>query len=271
MIPKSTIAFSLQPSIHNQKKSTSKFMSLNTFESSSYTADSMSTATSLSPPLDGITPIQQFEPVLNTQAATSFIIIAIVFTLLQLRISAVSSAAKRRSTALEELRKIESLQLFTPDGIEDQVSKAKLEYETALRNELDLRTIIPGVRIVAPNDPKRDAKERANAKRFLGWTDDEEILFFGTDDDDDDNVVTPSLQLLEKNANRNSIQQQDENNGPGLSNTSKLILGGVALMLIIYGLGLTFLDPMLADQVFTTVGGSPPSDMPLSSWSYVGT
>ncbi len=96
-------------------------MSVNTFEPS-YVADST---------LDGITPIQQFEPVLNTPAATSFIIISIVFTLLQLRINAVSSAAKRRSTALEELRKIESLQLSEPDGIEDQVNKAKLEYENA--------------------------------------------------------------------------------------------------------------------------------------------
>jgi len=239
-------------------------MSVNMIEPSYVVEDSMSTATSL----DGITPIQQFEPVLNTQAATSFIIIAIVFTLLQLRINAVSSAAKRRSTALEELRKIESLQLSEPDGIEDQGNKAKLEYENALRNELDLRTIIPGVRIVAPNDPKRDAEERANAKRFLGWTDDE----FGiTDDDDDNNVITPSLQLLEKNANGNSFQQQDENNGPGLSNSSKLILGGVASTLILLLIGLTFLDPMLADQVFTAIEGSPPSDMPLSSWSYVGT
>lgn len=268
MIPKSTIAFSLQPSIHIRRISTSKFMSVNMIEPSYVVADadSMSTATSL----DGITPIQQFEPVLNIQAATSFIIIAIVFTLLQLRINAVSSAAKRRSTALEELRKIESLQLSEPDGIEDQVNKAKLEYETALRNELDLRTIIPGVRIVAPNDPKRDAEERANAKRFLGWTDDEEILFFGTDDDGDNNVITPSLQLLEKNANGN-IQQQDENNGPGISNSSKLILGGVASTLMLLLIGLTFLDPMLADQVFTAIEGSPPSDMPLSSWSHVGT
>ena len=256
MIPKSTIAFSLQPSIHIRRISTPNFMSVNTFEPS-YVADST---------LDGITPIQQFEPVLNTPAATSFIIIAIVFTLLQLRINAVSSAAKRRSTALEELRKIESLQLSEPDGIEDQVNKAKLEYETALRNELDLRTIIPGVRIVAPGDPKRDAEERANAMRFLGWTDDE----FGiTDDDDDNNVITPSLQLLEKNANGNSFQQQDEKNGPGLSNSSKLILGGVASTLILLLIGLTFLDPMLADQVFTAIEGSPPSDMPLSSWSYV--
>lgn len=240
-------------------------MSVNMIEPSYVVADadSMSTATSL----DGITPIQQFEPVLNIQAATSFIIIAIVFTLLQLRINAVSSAAKRRSTALEDLRKLESLQLSTPDGIEDQVNNAKLEYEDALRNELDLRTIIPGVRIVAPNDPKRDVEERANARRFLGWTDDE----FGiTDDDDDNNVITPSLQLLEKNDNENSIQQQDEING-GISNTSKLVLGGVASTLILLLIGLTFLDPMLADQVFTAIEGSPPSDMPLSSWSYVGT
>lgn len=210
----------------------------------------------------GITPIQQFEPVLNKQAATSFVIIAIVFTLLQLRINAVSNAAKRRSDSLEALRRIQSLQLSSDVSVrpsEEQVTKAKYLYETALIEELKLRTIIPGVRIVAPNDPKRDEEERANAKRFLGWENDD----FG-DDESGEVVDTPSLLLLEERR-RNNIQRDDESNS-GISNTAKVILLGVASMLLVLLYTLSF-DPMVADKIFTTLGGDPPSNMPLSSWS----
>ncbi|KAL7539334.1 hypothetical protein ACHAXR_009191 [Thalassiosira sp. AJA248-18] len=213
----------------------------------------------LSPP--GITPIQEFEPVLNMEAAASFVIIAIVFTLLQLRINAVSNASKRRSLALEALRKAESLQLSASDvGIEEQVTLAKEEYENALIDEMELRTIIPGVRIVAPNDPKRDEEERAAAKRFLGWGSEE----FG-DDPNDTDIGSNSLGLEVQESNRGRDAQQNESDS-GLSNSAKIILFGVASILIVLLWTLSF-DPMMADQImFTTVGGSPPSNMPLSSW-----
>eukprot|EP00581_Thalassiosira_minuscula_P016990 CAMPEP_0183715554 /NCGR_PEP_ID=MMETSP0737-20130205/9718_1 /TAXON_ID=385413 /ORGANISM="Thalassiosira miniscula, Strain CCMP1093" /LENGTH=285 /DNA_ID=CAMNT_0025944655 /DNA_START=109 /DNA_END=966 /DNA_ORIENTATION=+ len=223
-------------------------------------AGSASLPTSVPPP--GITPIQEFEPVLNVEAATSFAIIAIIFTLLQLRINAVSNAAKRRSSALEALRVTESLQLSASDvGVnpsdrptEEQVVLAKKEYEMALREEMDLRTILPGVRIVAPNDPKRDEEERAAAKRFLGWGDDE----FGYDPKED---ATDNNALGLEGGNSDA----EKNQTTGLSNSANLILLGVASMLSVLLLTLSF-DPMAADQVFTTLGGSPPSDLPLSSW-----
>lgn len=225
------------------------------------TSTSLTNAPEILPP-PGITPIQEFEPVLNVEAAASFAIIAVVFTLLQLRINAVSNAAKRRSLALEALRKAESLQLSASDvGIEasdrpteEQVINAKQEYENALREEMGLRTIIPGVRIVAPNDPKRDEEERAAAKRFLGWGSEE------FEDDPNENDVGGS-KTLEQSAG----VDQNSNVEGGLSNSAKLILGGVASMLIVLLWTLSF-DPMTADQVFTSVGGSPPSDLPLSSW-----
>ena len=55
-------------------------------------------------PSPGMDPVQSFEPVLNVQAASSFVFIAIVFAVLQLRINAVSRAAKRRTDALSALR-----------------------------------------------------------------------------------------------------------------------------------------------------------------------
>ncbi|EED94323.1 predicted protein [Thalassiosira pseudonana CCMP1335] len=205
----------------------------------------------------GITLIQEFDPIVNVPALSSFVIIAVVFTLLQIRINAVSGAAKRRSEALNALRKAESLQLSASDvGIDasdrptqNQVGIARDEYEKALRDELSLRTIIPGVRIVAPNDPKRDEEERAAAKRFLGWDSDE----FGDNEEDRNEIAA---KLSETNDN-------DQING--LSIGSTFLLAGVATMLLALLWTLSF-DPMTADGLFTTLGGSPPSELPLSSW-----
>lgn len=178
--------------------------------------------------LNGITPIREFEPIINVPAATAFLLIAVVFTLLQIRINAVSNAAKRRSRALEELRRVESLQLAgsddslkRPNGM--NVSLAREEYESALREELNLRKIIPGVRIVAPNDPKRDAEQRAAAKRFLGWD--------GNEFEDEDEIT-----------NSGGLQQ-GSNEVKELTGGAQFILFGVASTLILLLWTLSF-DPM---------------------------
>ncbi|KAL3774880.1 hypothetical protein ACHAW5_007298 [Stephanodiscus triporus] len=148
------------------------------FDPSHAATTTAAAAASATPP--GITQIQSFEPMLNVQAAASFAFIAIAFAVLRLRIIAVSNAARRRSAALSALRAAESAQLSDPTAGGDQVAtRARVEYESALREELSLRTIVPGVRIVAPNDPRRDEEERAAAKRFLGWGREE----FGDDDE----------------------------------------------------------------------------------------
>ena len=222
-----------------------------------YYADTASSAitTATSPP--GITSVQEFEPVLNIEAAASFTVIAIVFTLLQLRINAVSNAAKRRSSALEALRKAESLQLASDRPTEEQVLRAKNEYENALRDEMNLRMIIPGVRIVAPNDPKRDEEERANAKRFLGWGSEE----FGGELEESDEISNNAPRSQQSNGQVKKTEEE------GMSNSAKAILFGVATMLIVLLWTLSSdLESMIADQIFTSAGGSPPSDLPSSSW-----
>jgi hypothetical protein len=161
-----------------------------------------------------------------------------VFGLLQQRINSVSAAAKRRSEALESLRKVESLQLSVSDKdrpTEADVVRAKAAYESALKNELSLRTIIPGVRIVAPKDPKREEDERAAAKRFLGWGDED----FGDIDENDRNlsVRTQSIDPQQKEAE-------------GLSAGANVLLLLVATMLIAL-LWTLSLDPMTADKVLT--------------------
>jgi len=258
MVSKTITAFAVQPTFATHHPTTwctsnhdvgSKLFG--TSLDQSYVQQQTATVTSTPPPA-GITPIQQFEPVLNVEAAASFALIAIVFSLLLFRINSISNAALRRSAALEALRTAESLQLSASDTAkpsEEEVRVAKLAYANALKEELNLRTIIPGVRIVAPNDPKRDKEERAAAKRFLGWGSDE----FGDDLSEEDEVLQPSLQLLEQRRGEDSNVQGNEDDG-GLTNSAKLILAGVATMLIIL-LGTLSFDPMVADQVFTTVDG----------------
>ncbi|KAL3811515.1 hypothetical protein ACHAXA_000419 [Cyclostephanos tholiformis] len=187
----------------------------------------------------GIDPVRSFEPVLNVQAASSFVFIAIVFAVLQLRINAVSKAAKRRSDALLALRVAESVQLSDPTAGHPVVARARVEYENALREELGLRTIVPGVRIVAPNDPRRDEEERAAAKRFLGWEKED----FGDDYDEGGNIDNGSVEKSDKTA------RSDESGDVGLSVGAKFILFGVASMLIVLLWTLSF-DPMAANTIF---------------------
>lgn len=192
-----------------------------------------------------VTQIQEFEPIVNVPALSSFLIISVVFGLLQLRINSVSQATKRRSEALESLRKVESLQLSTSDvdrPTEDDVARAKAAYENALTDELNLRTIIPGVRIVAPNDPKRDEEERAAAKRFLGWTDED----LGIDEYEN--------EQSDQATSTNSQQKEAE----GLSNSANFILALVGSTLIALLWTLSF-DPMTASQALDAADQALPS------------
>jgi hypothetical protein len=187
-----------------------------------------------------------FEPVLNIEATVSFTIIAILFALLQYRINAVTNAATRRSTALVELRQAESLQLSNPTSDTNVViTRAKNEYESALRQELRLRTILPGVRIAAPNDAARSEEDRAAAKRFLGWKNED----FGYDVDAPTIDEKAGSSRVGNNNIISSVEKKEEI-GNGLSSGSKLILAGVASMLIVLLWTLSF-DPMTAATTTT--------------------
>lgn len=230
-----TSAFVLPQVACHRSRATKKFA----FVDDGFDAAASSSASS-------VTQIQEFEPIVNVPALSSFLIISVVFGLLQLRINSVSQATKRRSEALESLRKVESLQLSTSDvdrPTEDDVALAKAAYENALTDELNLRTIIPGVRIVAPNDPKRDEEERAAAKRFLGWTDED----LGIDEYENEQS---------DQATSNNLQQKEE--GGGLSNGANFLLAlvGSTLIALLWTLSL---DPMTASQALDAADQALPS------------
>jgi len=108
----------------------------------------------------GVEPVQSFEPVVNVPALSSFMLIVVVFGFLQLRINAIGKAVNRRTEALEYLRRVKAKQLSFATNSNDpndsdtlvaEINSASEEYRMALIEEKNARTIIPGVRIAAPN------------------------------------------------------------------------------------------------------------------------
>ena len=208
----------------------------------------------LSAALTAPAPYQTFEPVVNVPALGAFAFVTVVFGLLQLRINRVQTAAERRKAALESLRVVKSLQLGADDfaaaadvdeEVEDTDTKpagrssfseasvraALDEYEAALREELGLRQIVPGIRIVAPGDPKSAEADLAAARQFLGL------------DINDAGEVVP---IAEGTAVQRSTGNENEEEGEkGMSTASKAVLLAVAVL----QLGLLYLlsfDPMAA-------------------------
>jgi hypothetical protein len=157
----------------------------------------------------------------------SFLVIVIVFSLLQMRIREVESAVERRKVALVQLRVVKSKELSSagkdrPDST--VVAGALKEYEDALQGEENLRTLLPGVRIVAPGRSAASSAEDVRAaKQFLGI----------------------DLEPV----------QNDEEDRKGLAAGSVAILAVVALS----QLGLLY---MLSFDPMDALGGNPP----LSSW-----
>ena len=209
----------------------------------------------LSAALTAPAPYQTFEPVVNVPALSAFAFVTVVFGLLQLRINQVQTAAERRKAALESLRVVKSLQLGADDfaaaakDVDEEVDdtgtkpagrsrgiteaatvRAALdEYEAALREELGLRQIVPGIRIVAPGDPKSAEADLAAARQFLGL------------DINDAGEVVP---IAEGTAVQRSTGNENEEEGEkGMSTASKAVLLAVAVL----QLGLLYLlsfDPM---------------------------
>lgn len=110
---------------------------------------------------------QTFEPVLNVPALGSFLFIMLMALLLRLRISAIGEAAEERIVALETLRKVKSQELSS-DVTQAQVDRAIQGYRNALQKEEGLRTLVPGIRLRAPNNPNQSEKDIQAARQFLG-------------------------------------------------------------------------------------------------------
>lgn len=174
-----------------------------------------------------------------------------------------------------------NLELDTKSEIEERVETAIKAYETALKEELSLRTIIPGVRIVAPNDAARREEDIVAAKQFL----DLDIVI----DNDDENVITSESQdILDVDSNERNKKQllmksrrrfdgkddiknestasSNEIGVKNISNFAKAILLTVAVSQIALLFLLSF-DPMVVSDAFSAISEGAPDEMPLSSWS----
>jgi len=249
---------------------------------------------------------QTFEPQVNTPALSAFLVIAVVFSLLQLRINSVRDAGVRRQEALATLRIVKAAQLdvnelsSSPSGsasasrstkpTNEEVQMAVKAYQNALEDELNLRTIIPGVRIVAPNDPKRREEDIAAAKQFLNWDLQEELEGVSSISEEEENAILTSnvsslsrsrssssssgkltkndllMQSRRRFDGKESRTNSDKEDEGELSNAAKAVLLTVALSQVLLLVVLSF-DPMTANDVFTSISGPPPADVPLSSWA----
>jgi len=115
---------------------------------------------------------QTFEPVLNVPALGSTLFIMVMALLLRLRVNAIGNAAEKRMLALDTLREMKRQQLSNTTLPLEQVQLAVQNYKTALQDEEKLRTLLPGVRLRAPNNPNQSEKDQQAIRQFLGSLDD---------------------------------------------------------------------------------------------------
>jgi hypothetical protein len=108
-----------------------------------------------------------FEPVLNVPALLSSFVILLGAFLVRVRQRAISKAAKRRMSALEQLRDYKKKEL-TQDATTVEVQRAVEEYQTSLVAEEKLRTLLPGIQLRAPNNPAKSEPDRQAVRQFLG-------------------------------------------------------------------------------------------------------
>ena len=106
----------------------------------------------------------------------------------------------------------------------EQLQGAVQGYEQAIANEESLRSIMPGIRIVAPNGPASSEEDIRAAKQFLG------------------------LDL------RTDLKEDDVPGGFSAGAITVLALVGISQVALLYMLSF---DPMTANQVYTTLGGDP--------------
>mmetsp|Transcript_15530 Transcript_15530/g.38283 ORF Transcript_15530/g.38283 Transcript_15530/m.38283 type:complete len:221 (+) Transcript_15530:1785-2447(+) len=128
-----------------------------------------SDATSAPMPMEASSAV--FEPVLDVQAFSTFVVIIGVFAALSFRTNQVEGAVQERKRALENLRVVKSKELAGDDSIDEAVIQLALnEFEVAVKKEENLRNIIPGVvRIVPPSSAdSKEEEARVIAKQFLG-------------------------------------------------------------------------------------------------------
>mmetsp|Transcript_31944 Transcript_31944/g.49013 ORF Transcript_31944/g.49013 Transcript_31944/m.49013 type:complete len:235 (-) Transcript_31944:25-729(-) len=166
-----------------------------------------------------------FEPVVNVPALSSFLIISVGFGLLQNRINAIGQAVSRREKALNDLRSTKSREISS-DGEDrpssEDVTASLTEYENALLYEEKMRTIIPGVRIRAPNNAMNNEEDVAAAKQFL------------------------DIDL--KSGDRKEVSEVQEGNGISSGGVAVLALVALSQIALLYMLSF---DPMASTSELT--------------------
>ena len=109
-----------------------------------------------------------FEPVLNVPALVASLGILVGAAVLRWRQSAIATAAEQRIQARQRLRELKTEELTRGDGGNNaQIQQAVLNYEQALQKEGQLRTIVPGIALRAPNNPINSDKDQQAIQQFL--------------------------------------------------------------------------------------------------------
>lgn len=108
-----------------------------------------------------------FEPVVDVPALLATMLVLVGALLLRLRQSAIANAADTREAALDNLRTIKTKELSQAASPE-QVQRAVQTYQAALDEEERLRTLLPGIRLRAPNNPQKSEQDQQAVRQFLG-------------------------------------------------------------------------------------------------------
>jgi hypothetical protein len=148
------------------------------------------------------------------------------------------------------------------------------EYEAALKLEMKLRTVLPGIRVIAPNDSRKNKEDIAAAQLFLGWNstdwdtvvDNMDIHNNGKEDKKSPENKTWTRQRLlmqsrrrfdskvdtEKDTGGDNPLQVDENHSGGMSQSSRLVLLSIAFIQIVLVVFLS-LDPDVAKEILDSL------------------
>jgi len=126
------------------------------------------------------------DPILVNAGLSAVVTIIISYFFYNARVEAAEEASERREVALQDLRTARQGQ-FSSNSSEptstEVVEAAASAYEDALRKEMHLRQIVPGLgwRLDFPDDPVSREEDKAAARQFLGLeiTEDGNIVEFG--------------------------------------------------------------------------------------------
>ena len=108
-----------------------------------------------------------FEPVVDVPALLVTVFVLVGALLLRLRQSAIANAAATRADALTGLRTIKTKELNNSASPEE-VRRAVQAYQASLDAEERLRTLLPGIRLRAPNNPQKSPEDQQAMRQFLG-------------------------------------------------------------------------------------------------------